>query len=330
VPPAPLAEAQHEVGTDLVEVRPPPLPPDPRLRALYRAAVEARVSGDLERAAVYLRQVVHGEHGDPNFEDGIAASDLEGVEAQLRPIHIQNFRTQALAAAADEDWRAAAGAWQALLGIDPNNEEAERGLNNALRSRAERAHREGHWGEEIGAWEALLKLLPQDTQAPERITVAEQNQQGALLYGNAQAFVKEGKLAAARDQLEKLWGKPPAYEEGKAPYYGDPAGIGPIVGMTVPPSYEQAKAERERNAELERQRLAAERAERERNAELERQRRDVEEQKRKAQQAKDDVRRRREQLRKSFVQGDNCIEQRSHTTSRWLVRSGHECRNHGC
>jgi hypothetical protein len=280
-PQVPLSDTQPDVGPDLVEVRPGPTPPDPNLNELYKAAFDARANRDLERAAVYLQQVVER---DKTFGDGLAASDLEAVQAQLRPVRMQRLREQALAASREEDWRAATGAWQALLGVDPTNGEAQRGIQSALRSRAEKAYREGAWGEEIGAWEALLKITPDDSQAQERIPVAEQNQQWEWIYGNAQDFVRDRKLVTAREALETLWGKPPAYDDGKAPYYGDPAGIAPVIGIAVPLSYEEAKRQAKAKAEAEakakaeaeakakaeaeaaRQQAAVEAAERERQA----------------------------------------------------------------
>jgi hypothetical protein len=83
-----------------------------------------------------------------------------------------------------------------------------------------------------------------------RIEIAKQNKQYAWMYANAQQFVSEANMPAARTQLEILW--------KDAPYYGDPAGLAQHVGTTASLNYEQAiqreQMEREEQARRERER----------------------------------------------------------------------------
>ena len=105
--------------------------------------------------------------------------------------------------------------------------------SNRLWKDAKRYRRAGEYSREVGALRALIGLGPKDTQAEERLPIAVQNRQNADLYDVAQELISLGDLDTAREQLALLW--------RNAPYYEDPAGIAPTVGMTAPPSYEEAK-----------------------------------------------------------------------------------------
>ncbi len=94
-----------------------------------------------------------------------------------------------------------------------------------LKALALQAHQAGAWGQEIGAWQALLGLEPQNAEAGPAISIAQTNLQHAWMYENAIEFVQQGRLAAAKEQLNMLW--------QVAPDYGDPAGFAEKVG-TLP------------------------------------------------------------------------------------------------
>lgn len=106
------------------------------------------------------------------------------------------------------------------------------------KAQAEQARKQGEYGAEAGALEAILALGSQDTAvyawAQEYLPVARQNR--ALLgpYDVIQQRVAAGDRASAAERLQVLW--------RQAPYFRDPAGIAPALGLTVPPTYEEAKA----------------------------------------------------------------------------------------
>ena len=110
-----------------------------------------------------------------------------------------------------------------------------------LLAQAEASRKQGAYGAEAGALEALIALGDQDPAmlawAQEYLPVAQQNR--ALLgpYEVIQQRVVAGDLASARDRLTELW--------RQAPYYRDPAGIAPKLGLTVPMTYEEAKERRQ-------------------------------------------------------------------------------------
>lgn len=184
---------------------------------------------------------------------------MNRLQQNLRPIRIQRLRQRARMATDNQDWRQAAETWNKLLGLEPDDPQAEQGLRAALRNRAKKAHGDGFWGEEIGAWEVLLKLEPGDEEAQEQLPIAEHNQQWAYKYRSAQDFVQAGKLAAAKAELELLW--------SQAPDYGDHEGIVPSVGLVPPPSYEeQRQIARDAEAALEAAKQAGAKQQAEREA----------------------------------------------------------------
>ncbi len=163
----------------LVTPQPAPPPPAADLNELYRAGVAARAQGNLERTAIFWQQVLDR---DPAFGNNTLAPQMQRLMAELHPIRVQRLREQ-----------------------------------------AEQAHRAGVWGQEIGAWQALLGLEANDTQAQQRLPVAQQNQQYAWMYENAQEFAKSKNIPALKEQLGLLW--------QNAPYYGDPAGLTKLAGL---------------------------------------------------------------------------------------------------
>ncbi|HEU5199747.1 MAG TPA: toll/interleukin-1 receptor domain-containing protein [Ktedonobacterales bacterium] len=172
----------------LVQPQPAAALPDADLNELYRAGVAARAQGDLERTAIFWKQVLDR---NPSFGNGTLTPQMQRLMAELHPIRVQRLREQ-----------------------------------------AEQAHRSGAWGQEIGAWQALSGLEPEDKQAKERLPVAQQNQQYAWMYENAQEFAKAKNIPALKEQVGLLW--------QHAPYYGDPAGLAKLVELKAPPSFQEA------------------------------------------------------------------------------------------
>ena len=97
------------------------------------------------------------------------------------------------------------------------------------------AHRDGEYGVEAGALKARLALGPKDEPTYQwagiYLSIAEQNDKSTTNYKMAQVSLDDGDLRDASDKLQAVW--------GKAPYYRDPAGIAPRLGLNVPPSYEE-------------------------------------------------------------------------------------------
>lgn len=138
--------------------------------------------------------------------------------------------------------------WQAILDIDPQfgngtlatqleelREEIDSSKVQRLRDQAKAARDAGKWEEEIEAWQALLDLEPNDIQAEKYFPIAEHNLKYAWLYENAEWFVGEKQVAAAKTQLQRLW--------KYAPYYGDPKRLAQRVGMRAFPGFEERERE---------------------------------------------------------------------------------------
>lgn len=235
-----------EVPEDAGVVR---LPQERDLDELYREGRKAQAAGELDRAYIVWKQVLDTQ---PNYGAGSLAQDMQDVERQLRPIRIRRLREQVSAARNAGETGQLIGALQALIAFDPNDTAANTELCRLLDARAEEARAEGRWDDEIAARQALLRLNPKDEQiaAPQallrqnpedkqtanEITIAEQNKKWAWRYTNVRQFVAEGELPAARAELERLW--------RDAPFYGDPNGLAPKIGLAVGETY-RAKIARE-------------------------------------------------------------------------------------
>ena len=106
---------------DLVRAQPAPPPPVADLNTLYRTSVVAKAEGDLERAAALWQQVLDR---DPDFGHKTLATFMTQVQQELQPLRIQRLRALALQAQEAGEWGQEIGAWQALLGLEPQNPEA--------------------------------------------------------------------------------------------------------------------------------------------------------------------------------------------------------------
>jgi TIR domain len=109
-----------------------------------------------------------------------------------------------------------------------------------LKAQAEQARQQGEYGVEAGALEAIVALGGQEVAmlawAKEYLPVAQQNR---ALLGPYEVILQ--RIAAddhtgAAELLRVLW--------QQAPYFRDPAGVAPTLGLTVPMTYEEARDRR--------------------------------------------------------------------------------------
>ncbi len=106
----------------LVTPQPAPAPPAADLNELYRAGVAARAEGNLERTAIFWQQVLDRES---SFGNGALAPQMQRLQAELHPLRVQRLRDQAEQAHRSGAWGQEIGAWQALLGLEPKDKQAQ-------------------------------------------------------------------------------------------------------------------------------------------------------------------------------------------------------------
>ena len=109
---------------DLVEPQPAPPLPEPELDDLYRGGAKARSEGDLERTAVLWAGKILDR--DPNFQNGTFAPLRERLMQELHPLRVKRLRERAEQASSEGEWGQEIGAWEALLGLEPQDEQAQR------------------------------------------------------------------------------------------------------------------------------------------------------------------------------------------------------------
>ncbi len=166
---------------------------------------------------------------------------------------LRELYTAGLAARARDDLERTAIFWDQILERDPNyldgtvasEMEAIRPRLTPIRLRrlretADAARAHGEWAQEIAAWQGILALEPDNADAQTQLDIAQTNRTHAEQYDIARELAAKGDQEAARYQLKLLW--------SRAKYYGDPAGIAPGLGITVPPSYRDVQAQQQRQA----------------------------------------------------------------------------------
>lgn len=94
--------------------------PETDLRTLYSEALNALAENDLERADIYLREVLRR---DPNYPG--AKQRLDTLSPQLRLQRISHLTQEAVDARAKGDWAKERGAWRKLLELDRQNKKAQ-------------------------------------------------------------------------------------------------------------------------------------------------------------------------------------------------------------
>ncbi len=188
----------------------------------------------------------------PSTSFAISEPEPEPVMVTPQPappppnVDLNELYRAGVAAKAEGDLERAAIFWQQVLDRDssfgngtlaPQMQQLKNELHpirvRLLRQQAEQADHAREWGQAIGAWQALLAIEPKDKQAQERLAIIQQNQQYDWLYANAQEFARANNLAALKEQLELIW--------RNAPYYGDPAGLAKLAGLTAARRKQQRK-----------------------------------------------------------------------------------------
>lgn len=215
VPPVTIVPPYNDQSAD-------PTPSSDSFEQLWREAVQAQARGEEERAFHSLSKIITTR--------GLAPSQIEAARTQIRrlrqliPVRLQQARD----AVSQARWQDEMQAWQDLSILEPLERETA----------------------------GRLVLEPSVSIAKsiqERLRIAQQNEQSAWMYTQAQQFVHEQDNAAARMQLEMLW--------RNAPYYGDPAGLAQIVGLPTVSNYEQALDKRRREEAEEHRKQKQKRAE---------------------------------------------------------------------
>src|SRR5579871_6273904 len=126
--PAQLTPPPAAKERDLVRAQPAPPPPDADLNTLYRTGVAAKAEGDLERAAALWQQVLDR---DPDFGNKTLVTFMKQLQQEVLPRRIQRLKEIALQAHQAGAWGQEIGAWQALLGLEPQNAEAKQAVSIA-------------------------------------------------------------------------------------------------------------------------------------------------------------------------------------------------------
>src|SRR6266487_1650459 len=209
---------------------------------LYNSSMIAQHSRNVALRAALWQRILQRDVG---FRQGNLAIQLERLRTALRSRHIRYFHEQACSAQDAEDWRKAAGFWQALLEQDDQNSEALQALEYCLRTQGNRSGASGEWEQAINLWEALLKLRPDDVQAKRQLALAQHNQEYIRYYQDAELLIEDDMLPLAKTMLTRLY--------ADAPYYGDPLELAQKAGITAPIrspiTFEKEEAEREAERE---------------------------------------------------------------------------------
>jgi|GEM_PF-2081766 hypothetical protein len=210
---------------------------DEELYNLYKQGLQARNTQQWEACADSWRKVLAA---DPKYLGGSLATDMVEVERNVAALNVERLRQSVRQAKASGDVGESMQALYALTLADPGDETAKKDLWASGVAKADAEHRDGAWDDEIATWNLLLNVLPSDTYASRRKANVEQNKQYVQMYRLARELTREGKKTEAKEQLTKLW--------QHAPYYGDPSGIAPSLGLAVLPTYDEV-LEEQRKAE---------------------------------------------------------------------------------
>lgn len=93
----------------------------PDLNVLYKESVKARSQGDLEQTAMLWQQILDR---DPQFQFGTLALQMNKLLEELVQWRVKHLRSQAEQAHTSGAWVQEIGALQALLKLEPNDNEA--------------------------------------------------------------------------------------------------------------------------------------------------------------------------------------------------------------
>lgn len=200
-------------------------------KALYSSAKALR-ENDPERAAIILQHLVDRT---PTYFGGQAQRDLVDLTAQLYPARVERLRAQAEQAHRDGLYGVEVASLVALIALGDQNTGSTGPSDTVLPDQRQ------EFPLVFGQFPVVSSSRPvqanQDATyiwAKEYLPIAQQNYAMSVPYGNVQDLIAVGDITVARDLLQKVW--------KEAPYFCDPANLAPKLGLSVPPTYEEAKA----------------------------------------------------------------------------------------
>jgi tetratricopeptide (TPR) repeat protein len=178
MPPLPLKNDEASF------VAPQPASPQPSLELddLYRAGFRAKVGGDLEHAYVIWQQVLDR---DPEFGNGTLASSFQRLKEDLNPIRVERLRERAETAHIKGEWGQAIGAWEALLGLEPEDWQAKKDIEIAR-----------HNQKYAYLYESAVRFLDEDGDIASARASLTELWHDAPLYGDPLGLAKDVKLRA--------------------------------------------------------------------------------------------------------------------------------------
>jgi hypothetical protein len=165
------AQRDIRAGSDDLSGPPQPAQEPQQLSAddLYSRWAPALANHDLDLADILGEQI---QALDPDGLGPIVAGQLKPIEPELHEIRLKRLRSQADQARAAGEWGQEAGAWQALLALEPNDEQA------------------------------LVRLpIAQHNRQP----------QYTKLYNVIKGLSEAGNAQAVKQQLQVLWSEAPYY-----------------------------------------------------------------------------------------------------------------------
>lgn len=165
------AQREIRVGSDDATASGQPTQEPQQLSAddLYSRWAPALANRDLDLADILGEQI---QALDPDGLGPIVAGQLKPIEPELHDIRLKRLRSQADQARAAGEWGQEAGAWQALLALEPNDEQA------------------------------LMRLpIAQHNRQP----------QYTKLYNVIKGLSEAGNAQAVKQQLQVLWSEAPYY-----------------------------------------------------------------------------------------------------------------------
>ena len=117
--------ASKEDESNFVAPQPAPPPLEQGSDELYSEGLKARNDGDLERAVAIWQQIFDR---DPDYKDGTFASQREKLLEKLHPQRVAHLQEIAEEASRAGEWEREISAWEALLKLETNDEQAQRRL----------------------------------------------------------------------------------------------------------------------------------------------------------------------------------------------------------
>jgi pSer/pThr/pTyr-binding forkhead associated (FHA) protein len=192
-----------------------------RAAGLYDEAQNALSQGDLDMAIAKLQATLAIEPAHPR-----AKADLGKVQVRQRQEKIKAFFNEAQEAKGQENWALAASRLQALLAIDPGNEQARKDLNTivqeqrhekiaALYAESQAAQAQGNWALTANKLQAILALEPGNSKIRFELGQAQKQQKINTLLAESRAAEAQGNWSQAENRLKALLVIDPANVEAR-------------------------------------------------------------------------------------------------------------------